>query len=182
MTHLLKTPPAEHEPAIWVADSSPLILLAKIGLLHLAPDMTPHLVVPSDVLDEINNAPPGDPTRQAVAGLLQTKATRVATPDIPAELAARQLGRGETAALAEALQTLSKGLAATVILDDHDARREAKALGIPMIGTVGILIRAKDEGRLSALRPYLHRLQAAGMWGSESFYQQAAASVGETWP
>lgn len=166
----------------WIADSSPLILLAKIGFLPLVPNMTTRLVIPSDVLDEINDAPASDPARQAVRAMAQAQTAVVATPRIPPLLAARRLGRGETATLAEALQRREDGAPAAAILDDSEARREAKALGIPILGTVGILIRAKDDGIIHALCPYLHQLRAVGMWGSEAFYQQAALSVGETWP
>lgn len=166
----------------WVVDSSPLILLAKIGFLSLVPDMTPRLIIPSDVLDEIKDAPADDPARQLVGEIVRAGRAVVGTLHIPPALTARRLGRGETAVLAVALQTQGEGSGAIAVLDDHDARRAAKALGIPTLGTVGILIRAKDDGRIPALRSYLHQLQAAGMWGSEAFYQQAALSVGETWP
>lgn len=166
----------------WVVDSSPLILLAKIGFLPLVLDMTTRLIIPSTVLDEINDAPASDPARQAMGEIVRAGGAVVSTPHIPPALTARRLGRGETAVLAVALQTQGEGSGAIAVLDDHDARRAAKTLGIPTLGTVGILIRAKDDGRIPALRSYLHQLQAAGMWGSEAFYQQAALSVGETWP
>jgi uncharacterized protein len=49
-----------------------------------------------------------------------------------------------------------------VILDDAVARRVAEALGLPLIGTLGIILEAKRKGLIPAVAPFLEQLQASG--------------------
>ncbi len=66
-------------------------------------------------------------------------------------------------------------------MDETEARRVADIYGLHKTGVVGLLMRAKMEGRISSLRQELDRLrQDAGFWISASLYQQALEAVGET--
>lgn len=67
---------------------------------------------------------------------------------------AADLGRGESAVLALALETSDPW----VILDDMLARRAATLLRIPFIGTLGLLLDAKTKGLVPAVSPLLDRL------------------------
>ncbi len=89
---------------------------------------------------------------------------------------------GETSVLAEVEARLGYRMAIVAILDDQEARNAAVALGFSVLGTAGILIRAKDDGLIPAIVPYLHQMKAAGMWASDTFYRKVAFSVGESWP
>ena len=57
------------------------------------------------------------------------------------------------------------------ILDDLEARRRAGGLGIRVMGTLGLLVLAKEEGLISTVDSVLNELQAAGMWFSEEIRQ-----------
>ena len=47
---------------------------------------------------------------------------------------------------------LSKEIGAdVVIIDDANAKKHAKYLGLPVTGTLGVLIKAKQEGYVEAL-------------------------------
>jgi predicted nucleic acid-binding protein len=48
-----------------------------------------------------------------------------------------------------------------VVLDDKKARRIAKQLGLKVMGTVGLLLRAKKKGIVSEIKPMLDALQQA---------------------
>jgi len=48
------------------------------------------------------------------------------------------------------------------LLDDALARRVANAKGIPIRGTIGLLLDAKHAGHLTAVKPSLDRLQELG--------------------
>ncbi len=53
-------------------------------------------------------------------------------------------------------------------------------MGLSRIGVVGILIRAKQIGKIASLAEELERLrQQGGFWLSEQIVQQALESVGE---
>ena len=52
-----------------------------------------------------------------------------------------------------------------VIIDDANAKKHAKYLGLPVAGTLGILIKAKQEGHIETLRPILEQMIEHGIYG-----------------
>ena len=51
---------------------------------------------------------------------------------------------------------------AVALLDDGLARRMAQHLGVPFTGTLGVLLRAKAAGHITAVKPIVDRLEALG--------------------
>ena len=49
-----------------------------------------------------------------------------------------------------------------VILDDGLARRHAEVLGIPLTGTLGVLLDAKKRGLVASVTPLIDDLQRLG--------------------
>jgi len=86
-----------------------------------------------------------------------------------------QLGPGEAEAITLAVE-ISAG---RLILDDQRARRIATSLQVPITGTVGIALRAKQQGFLPLVRPIFDDLRAAGFWLSDGLYKQALHLAGE---
>ncbi|TAK24086.1 MAG: DUF3368 domain-containing protein [Chloroflexota bacterium] len=70
-----------------------------------------------------------------------------------------ELGAGEAEAIALSLELGD----ARLILDDRVARRRARALGVPVMGSAGVLLAAKERGVPTAVRPLLDELRAAGL-------------------
>lgn len=68
------------------------------------------------------------------------------------------LGPGESAVITEALRRP----AAVAVLDDRAARDCAMLFRVPVIGAVGLLLKAKQVGLLTSVRPALDELQATG--------------------
>jgi len=71
---------------------------------------------------------------------------------------AMDLGPGETAALALALESAD----AITILDDALARRHAEVLGLRLTGTLGVLLDAKRAGLIARVMPLIDDLQSLG--------------------
>ena len=69
-----------------------------------------------------------------------------------------RLGAGETEVLALGLETPD----ALAILDDRLARRAAAVLGVPVRGTLGLLLDAKARGLVAAVGPLLSQLRTCG--------------------
>ncbi len=65
------------------------------------------------------------------------------------------------------------------MLDDLAARRCARALGLATLGTLGLVLAAKRDGRIASARTMLAELRAAGMWLSDPVTERALALVGE---
>jgi predicted nucleic acid-binding protein len=63
-------------------------------------------------------------------------------------------GEAEALALAEELR------ADAVLIDERTGRTIASRLGLTAIGTLGIVLRAKQKGLIPAVSPLLNRLQA----------------------
>lgn len=57
--------------------------------------------------------------------------------------------------------------------------RCATTLGIPIRGTLGLVLTAKQRGEISAARPVLEQLRLSGMYLSDWVMNQALALVGE---
>lgn len=88
----------------------------------------------------------------------------------------RELDDGEDEAIALALEKKAQ----VVLLDETDARRIAEVLGIPRAGVVGVLLRAKLEGRILSLRAELDKLcRERGFRLAETIYRAVLERAGE---
>lgn len=154
-------------------NASPLIFLTGADLLDLLRIAGQTVVVPATVAAEIQRRGPADPTAQAIAGTPWL--TVIETLAIPSLVQAWDLGGGESSVLAWGYA--NKGT--EVIIDDLAARRCAAALGIPVRGTLGLVLVAKKRGVIAFARPVVDKLRQSGMYLSDRVIDQALALVGE---
>ena len=159
---------------IWVVDASPVIALAKADRLHLLLDLSRELLIPEAVVAEILAGPPSDPARQA---LQRGWGLPVAPHHISPDLLEWGLGVGETAVLAVAMERTP----ATAVLDDAAARTCAKALGIEVVGTLGVVLRAKRKALIPSAADVLKAMRTAGLRLNDEVARSALQRVGETW-
>ncbi len=66
-----------------------------------------------------------------------------------------------------------------ILLDDLEAREKAKILGLKVTGTVGILLRAKLDGKLKSLKEILKNLKETGFWISDDLIFRLLVEVDE---
>ncbi len=161
--------------AFLVADSGPLIALARLDLLDLPAHYFESVLVTSTVWEEVTCKPDVDETPRLSAAA-EAKLIRVAAdPEtIPATLLRTTIDTGERGAIALALE-----LDATLLMDDRRARRVAIELGRPVVGTLALLFRAREEGIVPALRPLTERLRATGYYMPNDLVADILASLGE---
>ncbi|MBI3583979.1 MAG: DUF3368 domain-containing protein [Nitrospinae bacterium] len=77
--------------------------------------------------------------------------------------------------------TLSLEMGANLILlDDSDARERARLYGLKIIGTIGILLHAKMDGKITLLREELNRLKKTGFWIGDKLEARLLKEAGET--
>jgi predicted nucleic acid-binding protein len=155
-------------------DASPLILLGKSGQLEWLPRMGQVIIIPQSVATEVAAGSPDDPARlwleSPVGADMKTSDTAIID-----ELLAWDLGRGETAVIAMAME--NPGYEA--VLDDAAARRCAAVFGVSLRGTLSFVALAKKRGLISACRPVFEEMQKAGLFVSQKLVDQVALSVGE---
>lgn len=155
-----------------VVNASPLIFLSRIERLDLLISIAKSIVVPKAVLREIQAGSDRDEAAKKIESLsaLQVGEDR----PLPDDIRSWDLGAGES-------QVLTLGLArrSEVVLDDLAARRCAQSLGIPLIGTLGIVILCRQRGVLFKARPVVQALYESGLRLNNKLMDQALAKVGE---
>lgn len=154
-------------------NASPLIFLARAGLINFLQLLGPEIVVPEAVAIEIQRRGPTDATVLAIANTAWLTITP--TLPIPPQIQAWGLGAGESSVLA-----WGHAYPGTeIILDDLPARRCAAAFQIPVRGTLGLVLIAKQRGVIPAARPVLLQLRQSGMFLADKVMNQALAMVNE---
>jgi predicted nucleic acid-binding protein len=135
-----------------IADASPLRYLILIWHIDLLSTLFSQIIVPRAVADELQrpNTPPV--VRQWLQHLPPWCLLRV--PQQRHATALEELGAGEREAL-----LLAQELQADLVLIDEDkGRRVARALGLALTGTLGVLEQAAERGLID-LPSALIRLQ-----------------------
>ena len=157
----------------WVFDASPLIALGKTGLLDLPERLAVEGVIPEAVAVEVMAGEEADPARH----WLQSGPSLpiVAIPVAPI-VAAWDLGTGESAAISYALAHADT----EAVLDERGARTCAKALGVRARGTLGLLVLAKREGVIPAVRPHVEAMLTAGYYLDANLVALVLARAGES--
>ena len=159
----------------WIINASPVIALARVGQVELPARLPQQAALPQAVAEEISVAPEDDPARQALeSGLFKI----VKAPAIPNNILAWDLGKGESAVLSYALAHRES----VPILDDGAARRCARSLSLPMIGTLAVVILAKQHGLIESTAQVLYALRGADFRLDDELIRDVLArSVGEKW-
>lgn len=156
-----------------VINASPLIFLSRSGHLDLLHRFYPRILVPAPVFQELMARGESDPTVTAVRTSPWLELHE--TERLPDNVLAWGLGAGESAVLALALQFPGS----EAILDDLLGRRCATSLGIPVRGTLGLILLAKQKGVVSSARPIINDLLRGGMFLERRIIDNALRRVGE---
>ena len=90
------------------------------------------------------------------------------------------LSRSLDAGEAEAIVLSEELHADFLLIDDLKGRKFATRLGLVVVGSVGILLKAKKKGIINEVKPYLEKLiHLAGAWISPALYHSALAIAQE---
>ncbi len=158
-----------------VADTSPLIGLARVGLLPVLSQLFTTVYASAAVVAEATR----DADRPGAAAIQQAlrDGALVArnvehTPELNALTAVLDAGEAEALLLAEHLEL-------PVLIDERRGRGVAKAIGLEVIGTGALLIAAKKRGLITLVAPYLDRLQESGYRLSDTLISAILQRCGE---
>jgi predicted nucleic acid-binding protein len=174
-----------------IADASPLIGLARVDHLHLLPRLFGTVVVTRAVADELLQGGRfretallerafGEPWLEvAEPGLVETQAETGSGSTIPELMSLYLIDPGEASSLLLAQQTRSRGGETLLLIDDHRGREAARHLQFAVLGTAGLLLLARREGVIKAVKPVLGALRDAGYFLSERLVEAVLGQAGE---
>ena len=145
-----------------VTNSTCLIGLERIGRLDILPQVFSNVMIPLAVQAEVGLSADWLKVR-AVQNIAVVATLKTQGDD----------GEAEAIALAMELGDV------LIILDDRNARRIAQQLNLKVIGTVGMLLRAKQKGVIAEIKPLLTALSQADFRISASLVGNALRLAGE---
>lgn len=153
-----------------VSNAGPIIALASLGQLGLLRLLFAQISIPTSVRAEIL-----DETSAAALAAATWITTHPPQDVLAVQLLRDQLDAGES----EAIILAKESAADWILLDDRAARRQAQAIGLQVVGTLGILLMSKAAGHLSAVKPLLVRLRESDFHMSTELYEQVLVEAGE---
>lgn len=158
-----------------VADAGPLIIFGKtcgIGVIRAVVD---EILVPPAVVAECTDRlglPGAVAIRKAIDGGLLTVLDAVAVAGTGPDLLLLDDGEKEAIAAAHASQC-------PVLMDEAIGRGVARKLGVQTIGSLGILLAAKQRGAILAVAPIIEDWRAGGYFLGERLVAELLMRAGE---
>lgn len=162
---------------IVVSDTSPLSGLAIAGHLSLLHQLYGQVVIPIAVAEELRRGGQDDPRIDEVLALSWIEVQQPTNQTLVEALRGdRNLDRGEAEAISLALELKADEL----LMDERLGRREARCLGLSITGLLGILLLAKQQGLIPAIRPVMDTLMTeAGFRISSKLYAEVLEAAQE---
>lgn len=154
-----------------ISNSSPIIHLATIGRLHLLEGLYSRILVPEKVYLECTDAVH---CRNEVDLISQSSWIKRHSieDDRLFKLLYSEIDAGEAEALVLALEQKADLL----LLDDQEARNKARKLELPVTGTLGVLLKFKNEGMIKSFAEDVKKLQRTGFWLSQDLVNTLLSS------
>lgn len=153
------------------SNTTPFIALAAIQRLDLLPRLFSRVHVTEEVAEEC-----------AVGGLVAVPPLRqldwvvlVPTPAQAAPHILLELDKGEKATLLAAMAEKAD----LVLMDEKIGRNMAEYLGLSVMGTLGVLLKARKAGLIDSFREAASLMRAQGIFYNLALIDRLAATVGE---
>jgi len=155
-----------------IANNTPLVALWAIGRLDILKSLFGEILIPPSVRDEFlatekeaRSKTLRDETWIRVVQIQNAKRTQA--------YVGLDTGESEVLVLAEEQN------ASLVLIDEQKARRFAERLGLPLSGTLGILLLAKEEKIISTVAPLIRKIQQAGLYFHNDLMERVLKLAGE---
>jgi hypothetical protein len=160
---------------IVVSDTSPIRALDFLDLLEVLPVLFDRVLIPPAVAAELVRT--GGRFRLIDVSDFVFLELRPAHDQAQVNRLLPLLDRGE----AEAIVLAQEIAADAILIDEADGRRVAQEkYGLRTIGTLGILLSAKQRGTIPAVRSLVDQLRdGLGFFVSESLYREVLRRAGE---
>lgn len=145
---------------ILIADSSALVALAIVDKLEILDKLFGQVLIPLAVYDEITIE-----NREESKKLLNYSKDRV--KDISSKINFNiTLGKGES----ESIILYKEENADFLLCDDKKAKKFAQSFGMNVVGSLGILLKAKDKRLIGEIRPLITILKSSKVFIDDKIY------------
>lgn len=149
-----------------ILNNTPLVALWQIECWDILRELFGEVLIPAAVHAEFLAV---DAVSRNEA-LARANWINVATlADAKLALVFTSLDTGEAEVLALALETGAR----LVVLDERKARRMAYRLGLPLTGTIGVILLAKQRGLINRIGPLLEQLIENGLFVDSELVAEA---------
>ncbi|KIM11775.1 MAG: hypothetical protein KU38_06300 [Sulfurovum sp. FS08-3] len=151
-----------------IGDSSALVALATMDRLELLEKIFDTIYVPQAVYDEVTI------TQKPQSSKLKIfLANRVKKVEL--DISKMGLGQGEL----EAIRLYKDMNADFLLIDDKRAKSFAQLNGVNVIGSLGVLILAKEKNFISSIKDDLEKLQNSNLFISKHLLETILREFGE---
>ena len=157
-----------------VVNTTPLIALSHVGQLDVLKKLYGGIIIPEAVYRELS-VKADSVCKKAVDSSLDWIQVGSIQNQMAKTMYKTQLHEGEVEVMILALEIGAE----VVIIDDANAKKHAKYLELPVTGTLGILIKAKQKGYIDELKTILHCMTDNGIYISQSLIELCLRQVGE---
>lgn len=155
-----------------IADAGPLIAFARLHQISLLPQLFGRVLVTDIVFAECAGRSDFPESAFIQEAITRKQLELCAAPDFSAFV--QKIDVGEASAIALAID-----FGCGVLMDDRAGRRMAANAGVPVIGTVGVLVLAKRKGMVPFVMPLLESLATSGYFLGEEIIAAALTASGE---
>ena len=137
-----------------VSDTSPISNLAKVGQLSLLHQLYGTILIPTAVYKELLDERAGETVIRAVQSASWLKTQTVKNKELVLTLQNRvHIGEAEAIVLSIEVN------ATRLLIDERLGRQAATGLGLRITGILGVLLVAKSQNLITAVRPIMDNLR-----------------------
>lgn len=155
---------------IVIADTGALISLGHVGHIGLIEKIFSNFYIAEAVWKELNDYDNPDFDHQ-ILNELEAKVIKIKSKNHLSMI--MDYGESESVILYEELQ------ADFLLIDDNKARIVAESLDVNCIGSIGLLLKAKQKGLISELRPIFEKWISIGRYFSKRLLNMILNELGE---
>lgn len=164
---------ADDTPHSIVVNTSPWISLSICGQINLLERMYKNIYMPVQVREEIMAGGIGSFGVKEFKTSPWLKISKVHDKEKLELLYELDKGEAEVIILAKE-QNIKK-----VLIDEKIARQQARILGLEVIGTLGLLLKAKNKGLISSIKPSIKKILDNGVWINDEIVKGILKEAGE---
>ena len=154
---------------ILIADSSALIALAVVDKLDILETLFGEVYVPRAVYDEVSHQSKGESEKLAL--YCKDKVLDI-TSKVNLNIT---LGSGES----EAIILYKEKCADFLLCDDKKAKKFARNFGVKVVGSLGVLLKAKEEKLIVEINPLIEKLKLSQIFIDDKTFELILKMAGE---